>query len=130
MNKTSAFLILIVLVITGCSTSRDNFFSRTYHQTTAKYNGYFNAKESVRAGLKKIENEHKENFQNIIPIDKINRIELKGQVFPNMDSAIEKTTGVTLHSMEINNKEKNKWIEDNYFLMAQARFIKKSTLLH
>ena len=129
MNKISAFLILIIIVITGCSTSRDNFFSRTYHQTTAKYNGYFNAKESVKAGLKKIENEHKENFQNIIPIDKINRIELKGQVFPNMDRAIEKTTRViTLHSMEINNKEKNKWIEDNYFLMAQARYYKKEYL--
>ena len=53
LNKTPVFLIIIILVITGCSTSRDNFLSRTYHQTTAKYNGYFNAKESVRAGLKK-----------------------------------------------------------------------------
>ena len=52
---------------------------------------------------------------------------MPGQVFPNMDRAIEKTTKmmITRHSMEINNKEKNKWIDDNYYLMAKARFTKE-----
>ena len=115
--------------MSSCSTTRDNFFSRTYHQTTAKYNGYFNANESVKAGIRKIKSAHKENYQFIIPSDKINRTDIDGQVFPNMDRAIEKTTKViTRHSMDISNKEKNKWIDDNYFLMAQARFYKKEYL--
>ena len=128
-NLLSPLSLILVIILTGCSTTRDNFFSRTYHQTTAKYNGYFNANESVKIGLKKIKNEHKENYQTIIPIDKINRTDVAGQVFPNMDRAIEKTTKViTRHSMEINNKEKNKWVDDNYFLMAKARFYKKEYL--
>jgi len=128
INLTFLSLILI-FALSSCSTTRDNFFSRTYHQTTAKYNGYFNANESVKTGLKKIKDAHKENYQIIIPSDKINRIEQVGQVFPNMDRAIEKTTRViTKHSMEINNKEKNKWVDDNYFLMARARFYKKEYL--
>lgn len=115
--------------MSSCSTTRDNFFSRTYHQTTAKYNGYFNANESVKLGVRKIKSAHKENYQVIIPYDKINRTEIDGQVFPNMDRAIEKTTKViTRHSMDISNKEKNKWIDDNYFLMARARFYKKEYL--
>lgn len=115
--------------MSSCSTTRDNFFSRTYHQTTAKYNGYFNANESVKLGIRKIKSAHKENYQFIIPSDKINRTEIDGQVFPNMDRAIEKTTKViTRHSMDISNKEKNKWIDDNYFLMARARFYKKEYL--
>ncbi len=125
----SFFLISLMFIISSCSTTRDNFFSRTYHQTTAKYNGYFNAKEGVKTGLKKIKQAHKENYQKILPINQINQIEITGQVFPNMDRAVEKTTKViTRHSMEINNKEKNKWIDDNYFLMAKARFYKKEYL--
>ena len=122
-------MLILIFALSSCSTTRDNFFSRTYHQTTAKYNGYFNANESVKTGLKKIKDTHKENYQIIIPSDKVNRVEVVGQVFPNMDRAIEKTTRViTRHSMEINNKEKNKWVDDNYFLMAQARFYKKEYL--
>ncbi len=122
-------LAIIMLVVSSCSTTRDNFFSRTYHQTTTKYNGYFNANESVKRGLQKIKDAHKDNYQQIISLDKINRLDLPGQVFPNMDRAIEKTTKmITRHSMEINNKEKNKWIDDNYYLMAKARFYKKEYL--
>ena len=88
------FTLILIFTISSCSTTKDNFFSRNYHQTTAKYNGYFNAKESVKVGLKKINTAHKENYQQIIPSDKINRTELVGQVFPNMDRAIEKTTRV------------------------------------
>ncbi len=118
-----------MVFVSSCSTTRDNFFSKTYHQTTAKYNGYFNANESVKLGLKKIKESHQENYQNILPVDKINQQEIIGQVFPNMDRAIEKTTKVIVqHSMTINNEEKNKWIDDNYFLMAQARFYKKEYL--
>ena len=133
MNTTQThiyfFLAIITLFVSSCSTTRDNFFSRTYHQTTTKYNGYFNANESVKRGLQKIKNGHKDNYQQIISLDKINREDLPGQVFPNMDRAIEKTTKmITRHSMEINNKEKNKWIDDNYYLMAKARFYKKEYL--
>ena len=121
--------LIIAVILSGCSTTRDNFFSRTYHQTTAKYNGYFNANENVKTGLKKIKNQHKENYQIIIPLDKVNRVDVVGQVFPNMDRAIEKTTKVIIkHSMDIGGKEKNKWVDDNYFLMAKARFYKKEYL--
>ena len=133
MNTTQThiffFLAIITLFVSSCSTTRDNFFSRTYHQTTTKYNGYFNANESIKRGLQKIKDSHKDNYQQIISLDKINRVDLPGQVFPNMDRAIEKTTKmITRHSMEINNKEKNKWIDDNYYLMAKARFYKKEYL--
>ena len=116
----------------GCSTTRDNFFSRNYHQTTAKYNGYFNAKQSMLLGLDKIISTHKENYQTIIPIDPLYNIyknEPPKDAYPNMDRVIEKTVKVIRrHSMEIGDDEKNKWIDDNYFLMAQARFFKQDYL--
>ena len=80
-------------------------------------------------GIDKIESSHQENYQEIIPIDPLYNIYVGGQpkgAYPNMDRVIEKTVKVIRrHSMEINDTEKNKWIDDNYFLMAKARFYKQ-----
>ncbi|MEG0795782.1 MAG: hypothetical protein RR397_04635 [Odoribacter sp.] len=36
---------LFVLLLSGCSVKKNNFFSRNYHQLTTRYNVYFNGKE-------------------------------------------------------------------------------------
>ena len=129
MNLQKYILILITTLLIGCSTTRNNFFSRNYHQTTTKYNGFFNAKESMKKGLEKNLNSYSENYQNIIPINPLFNIyksEEPKDAYPNFDRVIEKTVKVIRkHSMEIGEKEINKWIDDNYFLMAQARFYKQ-----
>ena len=129
MNLQKYILILITALLIGCSTTRNNFFSRNYHQTTTKYNGFFNAKESMKKGLEKNLNSYSENYQNIIPINPLFNIyksEKPKDAYPNFDRVIEKTVKVIRkHSMEIGEKEINKWIDDNYFLMAQARFYKQ-----
>jgi len=48
-------LVSVTLVIVSCSTKKNNFVNRKYHNTTAKYNGYFNGNESLKAGIKKLE---------------------------------------------------------------------------
>lgn len=132
MKTRQLALIIVILFLSSCSTTRDNFFSRNYHQTTAKYNGFFNAKESMQRGLDKLHSSHKENYQKIIPINPLYNIYANDEpknAYPNMDRVIEKTVKVIRrHSMEINDREINKWIDDNYFLMAKARFYKQDYL--
>ena len=56
INKTliNTFLSLCLLVFfSACSTKKKTWFSRQYHNTTAKYNGYFNGNESIKYGIKK-----------------------------------------------------------------------------
>ena len=129
MNLKKQTFVLFIILIVGCSTTRNNFFSRNFHQTTTKYNGYFNAKESMKKGLEKNLSSYKENYQSVIPIDPLFNIYVADEpkdAYPNFDRVIEKTVKVIRkHSMEINDKEINKWIDDNYFLMAQARFYKQ-----
>ena len=71
-NNTVRLLIIFLtsIVITSCSTKKNNFFSRSYHKTTAKYNGYFNGNESLKNGIKKLEENHKDNFSQIITVFK------------------------------------------------------------
>ena len=86
----------------------------------------------MQRGLDKLRSSHKENYQKIIPIHPLYNIYVNDEsknAYPNMDRVIDKTVKVIRrHSMEINDREINKWIDDNYFLMAKARFYKQDYL--
>ena len=126
-NKATNLLILffITLVICACSTKKNNFMNRKYHNTTAKYNGYFNGKESLKAGIKKLEENHKDDFSEIIPVFKTGDLAKNQTIHPYMNKAIEKgSIVIQRHSMNIRGKEYNKWIDDNYFMIGKAYFYK------
>ncbi len=126
-NKNIKLLVLLVINMSffSCSTKKNNFFSRNYHQTTAKYNGYFNGNESLKSGIRKLEENHKDDFTEIIPIFKTVDISKNKNIHPYMNKAIEKgSIVIQRHSMSIKGKERNKWIDDNYFMIGQAYFYK------
>ena len=50
--------LLLIMLLSSCSTKKNRWVNRQYHNTTAKYNGFFNGKESIKKGLNKIN----ENF--------------------------------------------------------------------
>tara|TARA_B100000902_G_scaffold55402_1_gene62105 strand:- start:27102 stop:29720 length:2619 start_codon:yes stop_codon:yes gene_type:complete len=126
-NKNIKLLVLLVINMSffSCSTKKNNFFSRNYHQTTTKYNGYFNGNESLKSGIRKLEENHKDDFTEIIPIFKTGDISKNKNIHPYMNKAIEKgSIVIQRHSMSIKGKERNKWIDDNYFMIGQAYFYK------
>ena len=116
---------LIFSVLYSCSRKKETWSSRSYHQTTAKYNGYFYAKESIEEGLAILDADHKENWKEILPVFVIGSDKESKSIYPQMDRAIEKASLVIdRHSMVIKKKEENKWIKFNYFVVAQAYFYK------
>tara|TARA_E500000331_G_scaffold358036_1_gene422354 strand:- start:4024 stop:6645 length:2622 start_codon:yes stop_codon:yes gene_type:complete len=126
-NNTVRLLIIFLtsIVITSCSTKKNNFFSRSYHKTTAKYNGYFNGNESLKNGIKKLEENHKDNFSQIITVFKTGDLTKNQTTHPYMNKAIEKgSIVIQRHSINIRGKEYNKWIDDNYFMIGKAYFYK------
>ena len=46
--------ILLALIFSSCSTKKKSWVHRQYHNTTAKYNGYFNGNERIKEGVKKV----------------------------------------------------------------------------
>jgi len=110
----------------GCSKKKDTFLSRSYHKTTARFNGYFNAKEIMKENEAKLRTNHKDDYSQLLPIF-IYPDEKKSQaMFPDMDKIIEKCSQVIdRHSMYIRRDEKNRWIDDSYFLIGKARFYKQ-----
>ena len=126
-NKKINFLFFIIILfsVASCSTKKNTYFHRKYHNITAKYNGYFNGKESLKYGVSKIENNHKDDYSKILPIYKTSNLAESKSHHPYMDKAIKKgSIVIQKHSMRIQNQEYCKWIDDSYFLVAKSHFYK------
>jgi len=103
--------------------------NRAYHNTTAHFNGYFNANEKVKEGVAALVLQHKDDYDNILPIFIYGDEAAAKSIYPEMNIAIEKCSRVIeRHSMKIKGKERCKWIDDNYFVIGKANFYKQSYL--
>jgi tetratricopeptide (TPR) repeat protein len=123
----------------GCSTEKNTFASRTYHNVTSKYNVHFNAEESLNSGIEKIEERIENDYTRLLPIYKESDPSAANMVQSDMDYVILKASKlIEVHSItekpkrrkrrtrkyqEFAAKEEfNPWIDDGYLLMGKANF--------
>lgn len=125
-------LFALLLVVTACSTEKNTFISRTFHGTTARYNGYFNANELIRQSVGTFRNTLQEDFYTILPIDPLPNEEQVIGLYPAIDTAIVKCTKVIQrHSMPSNDRpsmkkeEHNAWIDENWTTIGIASFYRR-----
>jgi len=119
------FLAVLILFSTGCSTKKKSWVNRQFHNTTAKYNGYFNGNESIKRGIKKLEEDFVDDYTVILPIFKTGDLKKSKKTHSYMDKAIKKgSIVIQRHSMKIKGKEYCKWIDDNYLMVGKSYFYK------
>ncbi len=103
--------------------------NRAYHNVTAKYNGYFNGRESQKEGVAALHKANKDNFEEILSIYPLGSKQDAQSVYPQMDRAIEKASVVIKkHSMLIKGKEYCNWIDDSYLLIGKSHFYKRDLM--
>lgn len=130
-------------LLSACSVKKNNFFSRNYHQMTTRYNVYFNGNEALKAGIKKMEQHHKEDYTNLLPVFVSNNEQTRALCSGDMDYAIEKAAkAIDKHSITVKprrrknknshnyetfrrKKEFNKQLDKCYVLLGKAYFFKK-----
>ena len=113
------------MIFSSCSTKKKTWFSRQYHNTTARYNGYFNGNESIKYGVKKINDSFEDDYSTVLPVFKTGNLKKAKSTQPYMDKAIQKgSVVIQKHSINIRGKEYCKWIDDNYFMIGKAYFYK------
>ncbi|MGB3841219.1 MAG: tetratricopeptide repeat protein, partial [Bacteroidales bacterium] len=118
------FLTMIILV--GCSTKKNTFFSRSYHNLTAHYNAYFNGNEALKQAFALIEKQNVDNFNEILKVFTFDNHQQLSSVSPLCERAIEKGMKVIAkHSMNFNGIEYVKWIDDAYLMIGKARLLKQ-----
>ncbi len=115
----------ILLVTYSCSTKKNTFIRRVFHNLTGHYNQFWNGRESYRQGVAQLESTVKDNYNKILPVYNYGTKNEAQQLNSFMDKAIEKASlNIQNHSMYFNHKEWVKWIDDSYMLIGKAYFYK------
>ena len=86
--------IMLLLIVGSCSTEKNTFLTRTYHSTTARYNGLFNAKEMVRISMEGYRDVVREDYSNILPVELVPNKDDVVNFYPILDTAIAKVQKV------------------------------------
>jgi tetratricopeptide (TPR) repeat protein len=124
---------VLLFFLSGCVTDKNNFLTRSFHNTTAHYNGYFWGNLSYEEGLDKLTKNHKDDYTSILPVFVYADDKEAQTIYPEMDRAIKKaSTMIEKHT--ITNKQKReipdavKYIKYCYLLLAKARLYKNEYL--
>jgi tetratricopeptide (TPR) repeat protein len=128
--KQSLYFLCFALVLVSCSTKRNTFVSRQYHNVTARYNGYYYSGLNIDDGIYKIEKNNKDNFDKILPVYIYPTSESAKTTFPEFDKAIKKSS-LCIQRHAIKDKKLNeipsagKWIDNNWINIGIASFYKR-----
>ncbi|MCD6112651.1 MAG: tetratricopeptide repeat protein [Bacteroidales bacterium] len=118
------FLILFLLV--SCSTKKNTFSRRAYHNLTSHYNAYWNGNESLKEGVINLSKQVKDNYNEILKVYNYGDKKDSKSIVTNCDRGIEKASKVIQnHSMIFHGKQYCKWIDDSYFLIGKSYFYKQ-----
>ena len=130
----SIFSLSIALsgLLWACSTEKNAWLNRSYHNTTARYNGYFNANELMKEALLNYELSYEDNYNELLPIYIYADEKDSKALYPAMDTAIKKcATVINKHSMPEKKVGKNaktewcRWIDDNWLIVGKSNFHKR-----
>ncbi|MBK8498613.1 MAG: hypothetical protein IPL52_07300 [Flavobacteriales bacterium] len=122
-----AAVVLLCLLAVGCSQEKDAFLNRTFHRLTSRDNGWFNANEKLKEIVMDIEDAHVDNFDEVLPLFVYGTEAEAKAAIPDLEKCIDKCSLVIeRHSMQIEGKERNRWIDDAWFVIARSQFYKRN----
>ena len=119
------FAFAAALLLASCSTTKDRWVNRKYHEVTAHYNAYFNGEEAFDEAVEQFQNGEEWDFEQFLPIYFWPDADQAPGLFSKMDRAIEKSAKVVKkHSMVFAGKQKNDYVFKAYLLISRSRFYK------
>ena len=134
-----------MLTLASCSTQKNTWASRSFHQTKTKFNIHYNGQLAFGEGLEAISEAHDDDYSAILPLYPVSNHEAAQSASSQMDRTIEKCRKcIKLHSIKsrpkkINHQKRRNdpkykaWLEQEEFnnqmdnawlLLAQAEFHK------
>lgn len=115
-----AFTYLFLLSLVACGINKPTSLTHmAYHDLTARYNRYFNAKLLLLEAAQYFQESHQDNYQEILPLYIEGTPTTAQSVFGDMDEVIKKASAnIKLH-------ENSKWSDDAYFQIGKASYYKR-----
>jgi len=82
--------VLSILLVLGCSTKKNTWTTRAYHNVNSEFNVKFNASESFKAGVKKAEAFPSPDYNELQPVFAFEYQGLPSQLSSEMERTIDK----------------------------------------
>ncbi len=118
-------ILAIIFLLPACSTKKNSFTRRVYHNLTAHYNVYWNGEQKLKKGLSSLDESVQDNYADILPIYKYGTKKDASSISSQMEYVIEKSKKtVRKHSMEFGGKEYVRYIDNSFLMQGQALFYK------
>lgn len=119
----------ICLAWMSCSNTKDTFVSRTFHNLSAHYNGYYNAGLKLQEGNDKLAASHVDHYDRILKVFQYADAAKSKAIYPQLEDAMKRTSTVisrhTIYDKRGNEKPgSEKWIDDNWLLYGKCQFFK------
>lgn len=115
--------------LVACSTNKDAFLNRTFHKLVTRDNGWFNANEKLKETVATMQKAHVDDYDQVLSIFVDGTKEEAQAMTPELEVCIEKcSTVIDRNSMEFEGKEKNKWIDDAWFVIGKSNYYKQGYL--
>ncbi len=116
---TYLFFLTVIFaanLLSGCSAERKNILSKTYHNTTARYNAYYYAKKRIKEVEATLNSNFDNNYNKILRIYPKLDSTLAGSYQEQIDDCIKKA------SIAIQRHKNSKWVDDSYIFIGRARY--------
>lgn len=115
-----------MVLLESCSTKKNTWTRRTYHNLTSRYNVYWNGNESLKTGVADLRKSVNEDYSKVLRVFTYGSKADALKINASMERAIEKgAIGVQKHSMVFGGREQVRWIDDSYLMMGKAHFYKQ-----
>lgn len=138
--KIVIIFISLIYLFLSCSTKKNTFVSRTYHNLTSHYNAYFNGNEAYKQGIKRINSNPNDDYSLILNVFAILNNEAVKQASSDMERAKDKAA-IVIKKHSITTKPKIKsnmtakqkafynrgefceWVDDSWLMHGKANFV-------
>ncbi|MFZ7115964.1 MAG: tetratricopeptide repeat protein [Bacteroidota bacterium] len=122
-------LLPLAMAWTSCSNTKDTLITRTFHNLSAHYNGYYNAGLKLEEAQDKLAESHPDHYDRILTVFQYADATKAKAVYPQLEDAMKRTRTVierhTIIDKRGNEKpDSEKWIDDNHLLYGKCQFFK------
>ena len=117
MRRFSGLAVVLLIFVGACSSERNTFTNRAFHNLTSHFNAYYLADVKIKDVENQVFTNYKEDYTQIlpvyIPIDSATIQQNKEK----LDSARE------LSSKAIDWHRISKWVDDSYYLLGKIDYL-------
>ncbi len=119
-------VLMMIIGMEGCSTKKNKWNRKVYHNMAAHYNSYFNGNEAFKEAVKSISDGQVDDYSKVLDVIPLGTVESAASAQANLERSLAKASMVIhKHSMFFGKKEEVKWVYYSYLLMGKTRFYKR-----